>query len=511
MQLEKAAMTPNRTVSPASHHRDGNYDEPIYCPTTGDPCEGKISHFCDNHGCARESCLANLWTHLNRSSNDKLTSGCGSNQAEHESDHTDSIIRCESALDDLLTNRGKPSRDVDDILSGDPQFIIGHCLRAAIIVRADDIAARSKLLTSVTALETMCSDVSDPARRHAAAARAWLDGDEALAVERYGAIVSDWPRDILALVAAHALDFRLGQRRMLRDRVAEVMPEWKAAFPRCASVLAMYAFGLEENGQYGRAEKIARRALALDPRHPGAIHVIAHVMEMQGRVREGLEFLAATESAWVDTTSISVHLAWHRALFHLDADDPASALAVYDAQIANMREPDRSELADASALLWRLHLRNIRVDDRWRSLADRWEMQTLTDVRPFYIIHAMMAFAAAGRKAAAQRMLSGLSQVETRGASPSYAENALMEPLCKALLAFSYDNYADCVELLVHVRHIAHRCGGSLAQCDLIHLTITEAALRARNGNLARALVAERTAQKPTSRLNQQLQRRLAS
>jgi len=129
----------------------------------------------------------------------------------------------------------------------------------------------------------------------------------------------------------------------------------------------------------------------------------------------------------------------------------------------------------------------------------------------FYIIHAMMAFAAAGRKAAAQRMLSGLSQVETRGASPSYAENALMEPLCKALLAFSYDNYADCVELLVHVRHIAHRCGGSLAQCDLIHLTITEAALRARNGNLARALVAERTAQKPTSRLNQQLQRRLAS
>ena len=82
---------------------------------------------------------------------------------------------------------------------------------------------------------------------------------------------------------------------MLRDRVAEVLPEWKAGFPGYASVLAMYAFGLEEDGQYRRAEKTARRALALDPRHPGAIHVIAHVMEMQGRVREGLEFLAATE------------------------------------------------------------------------------------------------------------------------------------------------------------------------------------------------------------------------
>ena len=126
--------------------------------------------------------------------------------------------------------------------------------------------------------------------------------------------------------------------------------------PGYPSVLAMYAFGLEENGQYRRAEKAARRALAFDPRHPGAIHVIAHVMEMQGRAREGLEFLAATELAWMDTTGISVHLAWHRALFHLDADDPESALAVYDAQIAKPGVADMSELADASALFWRLKL-----------------------------------------------------------------------------------------------------------------------------------------------------------
>ena len=51
--------------------------------------------------------------------------------------------------------------------------------------------------------------------------------------------------------------------------------------------------------------------------------------------------------------------------------------------------------------------------------------------------------------------------------------------------------------------------GGSLAQCDIIHLTLTEAALRARNAQLARALVAERAAQKPASRLNRRLQQRL--
>ncbi len=61
-----------------------------------------------------------------------------------------------------------------------------------------------------------------------------------------------------------------------------------------------------------------------------------------------------------EATGISVHLSWHRALFHLDADDFESAPAVYDAQIANRRASAMSELADASALLWRLQLLNVR-------------------------------------------------------------------------------------------------------------------------------------------------------
>jgi hypothetical protein len=55
------------------------------------------------------------------------------------------------------------------------------------------------------------------------------------------------------------------------------------------------------------------------------------------------------------------------------------------------------------------------------------------------------------------------------------------------------------------VRAIAHRCGGSVAQCDLIHLTFVEAALRSHRARLARALAAERTARKPDSPLNRWL------
>ena len=135
-------------------------------------------------------------------------------------------------------------------------------------------------------------------------------------------------------------------------------------------------------------------------------------------------------------------------------------------------------------------------------------MHNLADARPFYVVHAMMAFVAAGRPAAAMRLAEALPSTHGQNASSS-PEDALAA--CEALLAFARSDYAACVEWLKRVRHIARRCGGSLAQCDVIHLTLTEAALRARQARLARALVAERTARKPASRLNQLLKQRVGT
>lgn len=409
----------------------------------------------------------------------------------------------------ILTQRGDAFTEVERVLAKDPGSVPGHCLRAALIVRADNTAARPALAASIAAIEAACLDSDDPARRHAVAARAWLDGDPAGAADLYSAILVDQPHDVLALAVAHALNFHLGRRRMMRDRIAKVLLRWAAEVPGYASVLAMYAFALEENGQYRRAEKIARRALALDPGHPGAIHAVVHVMEMQGRFRDGLAFLAATESEWGEATGLSVHLAWHRALFHLDANDPKAALAVYDARIATTDSSDVSALADGSALLWRLQLQNVEVSERWRLLADQWSSHNLAGLRPFYVVHAMMTFAATGHTGAAQSLADALPRSAIDETASSLPEEALLPWVCEALLAFARGDYAKCLARLRLVRGIAHRCGGSLAQCDVIHLTYTEAALRARRARLARSLVAERSARKPASLLNRLLQRRL--
>ena len=97
-----------------------------------------------------------------------------------------SVPRCEYALELLLTHRGDPSAEIERVLTDDPESLFGHCLRAALIVCMDAVAARPSLAVSVAAIEAACPDPRNPARRHASAARAWFDGDPGLAVERYG-------------------------------------------------------------------------------------------------------------------------------------------------------------------------------------------------------------------------------------------------------------------------------------------------------------------------------------
>jgi hypothetical protein len=416
-----------------------------------------------------------------------------------------SRAHCERALTMLHTHRGNPHGEVDRILGEYSDCAFGHRLRVALLVLAGDVTHRIALAASVAAIESAGSGASNRERRHAGAARAWLEAGAAGALEHYAAIVVEWPRDILALTVAHALDFRLGRRRMLRDRVAQVLPEWNARVPGYASVLAMYAFGLEENGQRRRAEATARRALALDPGHPGAIHVVTHVMEMQGRAREGLAWLAETEPSWAEGTGFGVHLAWHRAVFQLELDDLKSALATYDARLAPGSTSNASALVDASALLWRLALRNVDLGDRWHVLADRWEARLRPEAPTFQAVHALMAFTVASRDEASRRVLESLRGAGARATLASSPDEALAEPVGEAFVAFGRQDFERCVERLNQVRHLAHRCGGSLAQCDLIHLTLTEAALRARRSPLARALAAERAAQRPASILNRLL------
>jgi tetratricopeptide (TPR) repeat protein len=421
-----------------------------------------------------------------------------------------SLTRFEAALASLHASRGDALELIDAALARDAGFAAGHCLRAAALIMASEAPHEPALAGTIRATERLGDRANDRERRHAAAARAWLEGDARLAAERYGELVIDYPRDSLALQLAHTLDFRLSQREMLRDRAAQVLPHWDESVPGFGFVLGLYAFGLEETGDYARAEAVARRSLDVDPANASAIHVIAHVMEMQGRTHEGIKWLESTRKIWESNAGFAVHSAWHLALFRLDLDETEAALRIYDRMLAPTADSPIGTLVDATALLWRLEIRGLDVRARWRALADCWSRKPLAGRRAFNLVHAVIAFTAAGRPTAARRVAELLRNDAATRSANSADDLTLAVPLTEALQAFGCGDYARAVERISVVRAIAHRCGGSLAQCDLIHLTFVEAALRSRRRRLAEALAAERTARKPQSPLNQWLFARAA-
>jgi tetratricopeptide (TPR) repeat protein len=409
------------------------------------------------------------------------------------------VDRLEAATELLHGYFGDPLGVIDRALADDPEFVMGHAFRAGLLITAGDSTVEPLLRQSVEAGAALAHRANDRERRHLAAARAWLDGDFARSIQRYGDIVVEYPRDSFALQVAHIGDFLLGQSTMLRDRVAQVLPAWDEHVAGFGYVLGMHAFGLEETNLFDAAEQTGRRALETNARDPWAIHAVAHVMEMQGQQKDGVAWLASRTRDWAEDNMFAVHNWWHLALFHLDLGQVERVLELYDTRIRGNHSDVALDLIDASAMLWRLHLRGIDAGSRWQEIADVWERRGGDGYYAFNDVHALMAFVAAGRDGAIERVGGALRSAVNGSGTNAAMSREVGVPVAEALVAFGRGDYRGAIESLMPVRHIAQRFGGSNAQRDILHLTLLEAALRGRRSELARALAAERTALKPTS------------
>ncbi|ANN66600.1 tetratricopeptide repeat protein [Bordetella bronchialis] len=406
---------------------------------------------------------------------------------------------------------GDPVGVIDQALARDPEFVMGHLLRAGMMITASDQCVESMLRESVQAAEGLHALANDRERRHTAAARAWLDGRLEESLARYADILADYPRDTLALQVGHIGDFLLGRSTMLRDRVAGILPAWDTHMPEFGYVLGMYAFGLEETNLYDEAEAQGRRALDMNRRDPWAVHAVAHVMEMQGRVEEGIAWLENRREDWSADNMLAVHNWWHLALFRLDQGDTDGVLALYDERIREQFSGQVLDLVDGSAMLWRLWLRGVDVSRRWRDLADLWQARGGAGYYAFNDVHALMAYLGAGDGPAAQALIQVMEAAAAGSGTNAMMTRDVGLPAAHALVAFAREDYSRTVELLRDLRLIAHRFGGSHAQRDVLALTLIEAALRDGARSLAKVLAAERLALKPASLGNQRLAARAAA
>jgi len=412
----------------------------------------------------------------------------------------------EQALKHLLCYIGDPVAETEAAIATSPQMPMAYAMKAWLHLLGTEPGALPVARAALEAAKDLPANARE--KGHLRAIAALVDGGWHKASQILEDVAIEFPRDRLAILAGHQIDFFTGNSRMLRDRIARALPAWSDGMPGYHALLGMHAFGLEETGDYERAEASGRLAVELEPRDGWAQHAVVHVLEMQGRHADGIQWMRANPDAWSRESFFAVHNWWHVALFHLDLGELDEVWKLYDGPIDSKGSSVVLEMIDHSALLWRLHLRGIDAGKRWANLADRWEPLAAAGNYAFNDVHAMMSFVGANRPAAVRAVLEAQQRAMAAPGDNAAFTRDVGHPVALAIKAFGEGDYAQCVTLLRPLHPVAHRFGGSHAQRDLLELTLLEAALRDGQRALATALAEQRSAVKPTSPHNRMLRAR---
>ena len=413
----------------------------------------------------------------------------------------EAVALYDQAVEAFNLYRGDPIALLDQALEMAPRFAMARILKAYLYGLATEPAAAaeaSKLLDQLKSQPLNEREISLVKALDLLLAGNWTESASAL---DYHGIA--FPRDIVAVQCGHLMDFYRAGTRSLRDRLARTLPAWSRDTPGYSILLGMYSFGLEECGDYPKAEDVGRQAVELQPLDCWAHHAVAHVMEMQGRAEDGIGWMVAREPQWSgDDNFFKVHNWWHLALFHLSQDRPEKSLALYDGAIRKDRSVVALDLVDASALLWRLHLVGLDVGERWLEVSQAWEQHADGKLYAFNDWHAVMAHLGAGREPEVERILASYRKMATADAENARWARDIGLPLAEGFRAFWSKDYATATDRLHRARYVANAFGGSHAQRDIIDWTLTEAALRGGQHDLAAAMAQDRLALKPHSPIN---------
>ena len=414
---------------------------------------------------------------------------------------SESAAAFDRAIADYYGLAGDPVGILRQALARDPGFTLGGVAIAALYMIGGFRGDHPEVASALRAAEAAMARASERERRHFAAAKAWAQGQSSQAILGWERILADHPTDALALRLGQDGYFFLGRPLAMRDSVARVLSAWDRDNPLTSFILGLYAFGLEEAGDLKQAEDFGREALELNRRDAWATHALAHVMETANRHDEGVAFLRSTHANWAHAHFMAGHNGWHVALFLIELGRFDEVLADYDRfSVPKLADDATLDRVDAAALLWRLELAGVDVGGRWGPVADKWMAHVDDHVLAFNDLHCAFAAARSPNSADVKRFRDSLDAYERLGSGDNRQVTAEVgRRLIDGALAFASGDAAGAVEAILPVRGEAVRIGGSHAQRDIVDLTLIAAAEQSGQWRLARALLAERAAARPTA------------
>jgi tetratricopeptide (TPR) repeat protein len=394
----------------------------------------------------------------------------------------------------ILSHAASTGPDLARVLDAQPDFALGQAVRGLsclLLGRAEMVAVAREAYAA--ALSGAPATMREIAFVHALGD--WLGGRPTRAATRLQVVLELNPRDALAMKMIQAIHFVMGRPESMRASVESVLGAWDD-HPARGYLLGCHAFTLEETGEYARAERTGREGVALAPDDAWGLHAVAHVFDMTGRARDGLDWLTGREGSWAHCNNFRFHVWWHRALMHLDLGEHDAALGLYDSDIRAEKTDDYRDIANGASLLSRLELEGVDVGGRWEELADLAEHRATDGCLAFADLHYMLALCGGDRDQAAAGMIARMRGAKT---TVCEAQRIIAHPglhVAQGLQAFAAGEYSAAWMHLRAGHGDLQRIGGSHAQRDVFDRITIEAALRGGYTEAAASLLHERSARR---------------
>ena len=401
-----------------------------------------------------------------------------------------------AAIDQFIEQSLRYGSNPEVILQGieaDPTCALANAHAAAHYLSLESAEARRQALPYLAAAKQYLAAANEREQLYVQAIAAWASGAIDQAITYHEAIALAFPRDLLSVQRGQYHYFYQGNQARLLQIAETVLP----ANPDNHYLQGMLAFGLEQCHRLEEAEVAGRQATAINRYDPWAHHAVAHVMETQGRLEEGIAWMESLADTWEHCNSmLYTHNWWHVALYYLEQGKTAQVLTLYDTHIwGRACKASSKDQVGAISLLLRLELQGVEVGARWQRLGNYVIARIHEHALPFQDLHYVYALARAGQAELLTEMLSSMqayAKTTNSYTQQTWAEIAI--PAARGMAAHAIADWPTVVAILGSILPQLHRIGGSHAQRDLFEQVYLDAWLRADRNYEAVHLLQKRAA-----------------
>ncbi len=408
--------------------------------------------------------------------------------------HSDvAAVAYREAMDLMLSAWPGALAAFEESVAADSSFALAHLGRARVLQMTARIPEAKAALAAARA-----SIAQTTAREQSQVAimSRLLEGDAPGALGAAEAHLARYPRDALVLsLLLGAFGLYAFSGRADHDQARVALCETLAGHYEGDWWFAGYmGWALTEAGRRAEGLRLTELALERRPRNANAAHALAHARLDRGEIQEGRGFVEAFLPGYDRSGLLNDHLSWHLALFALEQDDLATALAIYETRLkpAASTAPPLNAMTDAASLLWRIGLRADAPDGLpWREVAEYAQARFPQAGLPFADVHMAMLEVMSGEGGKLAQRIAALEALLANGRLPA---GPVVPGLCRGIAAFASGAYDEAAQTLVPLLAEVVRLGGSGAQRDMLSDTAVAACLRSGREAEGRAILRRRMA-----------------